>query len=599
MNRKIILFALLFIYQYLLITTADECSTYFETYKNIQCKAINLNSTHQCLYSNNKCYTFYKTCSSYSVKEGQKIDKNICSSITASTDARICKVNEQSNTCEEVNRECEDYNGKIDCQNLQAGTNQRCVLFNGKCEAHYKRCNYITEQGKCDLNIPDPNEYSTNMYSKCFWDTKTNPSNPSCEATDRTCSEYDTYKQFINCQYLKPKDTNKKCLYDLETEKCYEGYGDCTDYKGDDKSTCQSYKHINADNKVNHLYKCDLNEQKQCISFPKECSDFKTGEDEDYCESFTTKDSSLTKCVLENNKCKEKYISCNAYNSLAEDKRVESECMAITPFISGSNIDHHVKCVMESNLCTQKNKDCSEITDETTCRGHTLQGKTLKECVFKDKKCIEQYNSCSNYNNNVEKKNEKECTSIEDPSGSKCVFIDNECIVQVLYTTCSSYNNNVDDDKKNEKDCTSIIEPPYYLKCVFTPKNGNIPAKCESKNYECSDFNFDTLETYCTGYLNSNTQKCIYKNGSCTKTAKKCKEVTIDTDETEKSNEGICNSAPTEGSNKICTLNKNKNGCIEQDKPKQSESSSPVDDNNSGNDKYLNKILIFILCLLL
>ena len=91
--------------------------------------------------------------------------RRIFSSIDASSDARICKVNEQSNTCIEVNRECEDYNGKTDCKVLHAGTNKRCVLFNGNCEAHYKRCNYITEQGKCGTNIPDTNEYSTNIYS--------------------------------------------------------------------------------------------------------------------------------------------------------------------------------------------------------------------------------------------------------------------------------------------------------------------------------------------------------------------------------------------------------------------------------------------------
>jgi hypothetical protein len=607
MNRKIILYALLFIYQYLLITTADLCSTSFDLLKKNSClstKPYNAN-THKCIYSNSKCTAFYKSCSSYTVGEGKKIDSQICSSITASDRYRKCKVNVESNICEEVYRECEDYikNEGIECEDLQAGENQRCILFNGQCKAHYKKCEYITgeEKGKCGTNIPDPTEYSTNKYSKCFWDT-TDSSNPSCKPTDRTCSEYDTYKDLISisCKNLKPSDTtdtNKKCLYDTVKKKCYEGYGDCGDYSGTDKNTCQKYKHINSENIVDHTQKCDFNAENKCDSLPKGCSDFIAGEDENFCNSFTTEDSSITRCFLQDNNCKEKYISCAAYNSLEEGKKNENDCKAIKPLKSGTlNIDPHAKCVMESNICTSKNKECSEITDETTCLGHTLD-KPLKNCVFKDKKCIEQYSSCSNYNNVAEdKRNEKECTSIEDPLG-KCVFVNKECIIQVLYTTCNDYNNNVDNNNKNEKDCTSIIESPHNLKCVFTPKNGDTPAKCESKNYECSDVNFDTLKASCTNILNSNTQKCTYNNGSCTTTVKKCKEVSIDTDETDKSNEGICNSAPTEGSNKICTLNKDKNGCIEQDKPTQSESS--IDDNNSGNDKYLNKIFIFILCLLI
>ena len=596
MNKKIILFALLLIYQYLLITTEDECSTFFESRKSTRCTAITLNTTHQCLYSNNKCYAFYKSCSSYTVGTGQKIDSKICSSIEASSADRICKVNEQDE-CVEDYRECKDYNGITLCPKLRAGTNQRCILFNGKCEAHYEKCEYITDKDKCGANIPVPSEYS-NRYSKCFWDTTTDPSNPSCKPTDRTCSEYDTYKQFITCQDLKPKDTKKKCIYDQKNNKCYEGDGDCGTYEGNNRGDCQKYKHINSNNELLPLYKCDFNDDNQCVDSLKRCSDYKEGEDDGNCESFKTDNSAITKCVLEDKKCKEKYVSCEAYNSLDVDKRLETDCKAIKPLKSGTtSINNDVKCVMESNVCTEKNKECSEMT-ETTCEGHSLVGKPNKKCVLKDKKCIEQYNSCDNYNSNVEedKKNEKDCTSIEDPSGLKCVFMNKNCIVE--YTSCYNYNTEVDNDKKNEKDCTSIVESG--LRCVFTPKSGETPAKCESKNYECSDLNFDTLKSTCINHnINSITQECTYNKGVCTKTAKKCKNIIFDINETDKSKEGICNSAPTEGSNKICTLNKDKDGCIEQDKPKQSESSSQDNDDNSGNEKYLNKILIFILCLLL
>ena len=600
MNRKIILFALLFIYQYLLITAVDECSDDFEDLKDEKCREILINNnTHECIYSNNKCYASYITCSSYTVEGENKIDSKICSSISATSDDRICKVNELENKCVEDYRECKDYNGKTRCENLRAGTNQRCIFFNGKCEAHYSKCEYIEEKekDKCGTNIPKPSEYP-NKYSKCFWDT-TDSSNPSCKPTDRTCSEYDTYKDFISCKDLKPKDTtdtNKKCIFDSGKGKCYEGYGDCEKYLENDRNTCQKYKYINSDNEVDHRYICDLNSDNKCKPVLKGCNDFISGEDdEEDCESFTTENNNvITKCVWEDKKCKEKYISCAAYNSIDESKRLDEKCDAIKPFTYGSNIDHHVKCVIESGVCKEKKKECSEITDENVCKGHSLEGKQFKRCVFKDKKCIEQYDSCSHYNDNEKEKNEKDCTSIV---GSNCVFMNNQCIVP--YTSCSSYNNDVPNDKKNEKDCTSIVESSG-LRCIFTPKNGNVEAKCESKKLDCSDLKFDNLKDSCTNkYIYSNSQKCAYKNGVCSKTAKNCKEIRFITKEADKSKEGICNSAPTEGSNKICTLNKDKDGCIEQDKPESSNPNQGNDENLSGNEKHLNKILIFIVCLLL
>ena len=535
MKRKIFLLAILFSY-HLIIVISDTCSTSFEAQLRLDCESFAADSSNQkCSFSNNKCQQVYKvSCTEYTVKSGETVNNNICSLLPTSNLKKKCQAKTNSDGCEEVDRKCEEYKGEgdISCEDLKAGDDQHCVLSNNKCTAHYKKCNSIDDNGnnKCNNNLPLPTEYSTEKYSKCEWKSTT------CEAVDRTCSEYKTYKAFlskyrVNCKDLitsDPSDNSLKCV--LDNEECKEAKADCEDYKENDENVCNTYKPIYSDsNEVLSNFKCGIKGGK-CTQIQKTCSEYKEGEV--VCNQLISpKDETGTKviCSLEDKKCVEKYTTCGAYNDIVDEtKRTEKECQEIQPMaIEDNNLKLltndpiHIKCSFDkdSKQCKEEIKECTEMKDSTSCNAHTdLLENDYKACYFKNSKCIEQFRSCEDYQNNEDK------------------------------------------DKQNSKDCVAIREDSPTQKCVFTAKTDNSDPKCETVEKKCSEFSSDKFKNICT----SIGSQCVYNNGACTTLIEKEKE--------------------------------EDKGCPKCECP---STSKVEDDNNSGNEKYLNKILIFITCLLL
>ena len=537
MKRKIFLLAILLNYLYFIIATSDSCSDGFEAQLRLGCQSLAPDSSNQqCYFSNNKCQQVYKvSCEEYTVKSGETVNNNICSLLPTSNLKKKCQAKTNSDGCEEVDRKCEEYKGEgdISCEDLKAEDGQYCVLSNNKCAAHYKKCVSITdnENNKCNNNLPLPTEYSPdNKYSKCEWKSNT------CEAVDRTCSEYKTYKAFlskyqVNCKDLKPSDTsddNNKCV--LDNGECKEAKADCGDYDGDDENVCNKYKPIDSKSDYNEVlsnYKCAFKND-QCAQIQKSCSEYKEGEVK--CNQLISpKDETRTKviCSLEDKNCVEKYTTCGAYNDIVEEaKRSENECIEIQPtavedssLTSLTNNPIHIKCYFDTNSkqCKEKKKECTEMKDSTSCNAHTLLLENeYKACYFKNNKCIEQFTSCENYQNHEDK------------------------------------------EKQNSKDCLAIREDSSTERCVFTAKTANSDPKCETVEKKCSEFSSDKFKNICT----SIGSQCVYNNGACTTLIEKEKEK-------------------------------------EKECPKCECTSKENDDNNSGNEKYLNKILIFITCLLL
>jgi hypothetical protein len=532
MKRKIFLLAILLNYQYLIIATSDSCSTYFEAQLRADCESLEPNdsSNQQCSFSNNKCQQVYKvSCTQYTVKSGETVNNNICSLLPTSNLKKKCQAKTNSDGCEEVDRKCEEYKGEedISCEDLKAEDGQYCVLSNNKCSAHYKKCDSITnnDNNKCNNNLPLPTEYTDNKYSKCEWTT-------TCEAVDRTCSEYKTFKDFltnygVNCKDLKPSDTsdiNNKCV--LDNGECKEEKADCEDYKQDDENVCNTYKPIEPNtNKVLSNYQCGIKNSK-CTKIQKKCSDYKKGIVN--CDDLiSSKDETgeKIKCSLENEQCVEKYVSCGAYNDVVEDKtkRSENECKEIQPSVvedlkTLTTNPIHIKCSFDkdSKECKEEKKECTDMEDKTSCTAHSsLLDNSYKVCYFKNNKCIEQF------------------------------------------ATCEDYQNYEVKDKQDSKGCLAIREDSPNEKCVFTDKTANSNAKCVTETKKCSEFSIDKFKNICTSM-----NQCVYNNGACTTLIEKEKEK-------------------------------------EKECPKCECPSKEEDGNNSGNEKYLNKILIFITCLLL
>ena len=582
MIRKILSFVFLFNLIIADLTGNKNCNEYFEEVKSLLCLNLAANdNTETCSYSNNKCTSvhIYSSCEDYRVADGQTIDSKTCSSINlpVGKETKMCEVNTQTNKCVEVDRKCKDYVvGGAACSNLQAGDNKkRCLLFNNKCEAHYKSCEDVPNQSECSTNLPLKSQYSSYKYSKCFWDQ-------SCKPTKRKCSEYKNYKvylesletDFLYCSDLQPdSDSDNICILDNKGN-CLSALGDCEDYNEHDENVCKKYKPIDS-NQLRTNYKCALDTNGDCKQTLKECSEYKEGED--VCTSLDTKDNTKTHCVLDNNnKCVEKYRTCASYNAVITDKtkRKPAECTAIVPedvesINSPSNIlPANIKCIFEDDQCKEQKKECKDYKSKVSCEGHSyaLNSYPSKRCVFKNNECKEQYSSCEDY----------------EKSG----------------------------ETKKKDVCESILEDSLTDKCVFTD-NGNNVVTCRTKTRSCNEFSLGKLQNLCTEYNQlyslKHNEKCVYNNGVCKQTSRNCVDILIDTSLTTENKEKLCNSGIT-GKNKICTLNEDKNKCIEKDNPNcekcQSQNSNNNnsdnnDDQNSGKEIYLNKLLIFILSLLL
>ena len=95
----------------------------------------------------------------------------------------------------------------------------------------------------------------------------------------------------IYCNELPTSDESKICAF--VNGKCIENYGNCEDYKGKDKNVCESIYPYEEYSK-----KCVL-EGDKCIEKEKtSCSDYKSGEDEEYCQSIKLADQKKQVFIL-------------------------------------------------------------------------------------------------------------------------------------------------------------------------------------------------------------------------------------------------------------------------------------------------------------
>lgn len=184
------------------VISSNDCSTSFDNNVKSYCNDININSTHSCQYSNGKCNLKYKYCSSY---KGN--DEQICKSIIPSS--RYYKCIMDGNKCTEVSKKCSDYdeNG-LYCSSLSAGTNQRCVLKDDECQAHYNKCeNFQTDvnKAKCEANIP------SNSLHKCVWE------DDQCKEVSKDCNEF-ANKYTSYCDQLTTSDNTKKICISSEMD---------------------------------------------------------------------------------------------------------------------------------------------------------------------------------------------------------------------------------------------------------------------------------------------------------------------------------------------------------------------------------------------
>ena len=518
-------------------------------------RELGTNENKKCIYDPNKdeCSSIYPTCESYNsdiTKEDER-NANDCQKIIPRYDNgdytyvideySECKFDITKKECVTQKKDCTQLKSKELCENYIFDNEEernkfKCIFLDNGCKKIYKTCelyNANTEQKNQNDCESIPIFYEDKYYMCEFKDQQ------CTKKAINTCEDYKDQDESI-CSYISgylEDSINYKCI--IKEGKCTKVYNNCNNYGGDNSEICEAI--IPKD----EYHKCVLDSNNKCINKPKICTEY-TGKDALECSYYqhSSKDKSTATiqyiCAFENNKCIEKtiYLACEGYKGTNEN-----ECKSI------QLSDQYKKCVY-NNGCKQETKKCEDIDTESLCL--SFPETTYKKCVYDiiNKKCFEQYKTCELYQNN---------------------------------------KNNGGNDEVTEEKCQSMIISSTQ-KCKYgAPSNGGNPT-CITTRKTCTDLNQEMFANQCTlitESLSDITKKCVFENKSCLLKDKTCLEMS----NLPQVEEEDCKNAKTSASNKVCSLNENKDGCEEKEKEKENK-------DNSATKYYLSIIMFISLCLL-
>lgn len=454
MKEVLILFFLVFIrcgYEYI------DCSD-FEIAKQEYCEYLDPGDDNKvCKLINNKCISSYKDCEDY---KGN--DENICQSITTSFDYK-CIISK--NKCIQKPRVCSDFKFGFEsnslCAELSSTDEDRmCFFMNDKCEEIYRSCEAYNGKNSeiCESIIPYDYENEIEYNYKCIIE------NGKCIKKERFCNDsFSVIGVNYYCPLLATSNKLKRCV--SINNKCVEQYKKCEDYNGNNNKECESIEPYDENIHYTDYQKKCVFENKKCITKEKtSCSDYKLEGDKYSCVGIKLKDTKKV-CVFIDNKCKETYKTCEDY-----DGNNKEMCQSIIPTYEKDEInwiDYESKCVLgENNKCVTTTRNCNEfLLSGELCQDLTTNDEN-KVCFDYYGECIENYESCEDYNGNVEK-----------------------------------------------AVCESIIPSDYKTtKCVYDSEN----RECMSEILPCTSFQSDAIKETCKEIGFENDIKCVYSNGKCT-----------------------------------------------------------------------------------
>ena len=481
---------------------------------------------------------------------------------------------------------------KESCQKISdSSSGIYCDFIDGQCKDWYKECAEYAPSSNFDSNICAKITPS-NPLKKCH------ANNNKCEEKDKVCSELS--EEYCTSLYSH----NKRCVY--KDRKCEEHSNSC---EGLDTSKCAS--NIPSSFQI----KCVL-EGSTCTQKVRTCSDFIEYKDNYHSDlSCNSLQSSSTSKVCSNNDdntgCKELYSSCQA---LSKDDCGKDQLVSLFSTY---------KCVWDTqkNSCEDKKKLCSEYNEEAglSCSSYTTDFPLYKSCVYRVTnnvgKCIEEYNSCGDYNSVVSDKTKRikeDCEAIElysnsldkcvfdkdnklckqvrkecedydsesscnsfdlEDTSKKCIFLKGKCTEE--YKNCETFKYDSDSDK-NKEICESITPidgySDYYYysgrkkyKCVYT-ESSHACNKEEIK--KCEDYK-GYSQSFCSSMpsTNNNYLKCILNNDQCTTQYRYCDSYQdVVTDESQRKKEE-CESIVTDYINEACYFDENKKKCKSKSLP--------------------------------
>jgi len=541
-------------------------------------------SKAECVLEDGHCYDRYKKCEDFNDFITSKDDRNTkrsdCTSIKAKNpdyghvDSHYkCSIKENDNNkCATEKKACSEITDESICNTHKLDDeNKKCIYKDNACKEEYKNCDtYNNNHGTTPLDettckaITPKYDGDSKVYQCVYKETS---GNKKCEKEEMKCENYSGQDKDY-CESITANDTSKyQCA--MVNNHCVTQYKSCSLYNSYitsnptkiDKSICESIV-LSSDYK-----RCFLEDDKRCVETNKLCSEYE-GDDEYTCtKNYRSLDSDKI-CAIENNRCVEKYPSKSDfyyYYFCSEYKGTNKEfCEAIQPYTPSTSTytisstsryypvqpDYSAKCVYGEYGCEKKQKKCEEASNEVEC-GYISPEDTNKICVFKSNRCVEQYKTCQDYEDNENTINQEICESLIIQGG----------------------------------------------KCKFTAGSGGSKGTCRTQALTCSDFRLNLFSTCSSITLSDSSKKCVYSNNACSITDKTCLDLytlssSIDEDE-------ICGAAKT-SSDKVCIGNPNKNGCVEASKEEtHNNDETKCSDGNFIGKNALNKIILIIMVLLI
>ena len=565
--------------------TLRLCEEYISD-SEIKCDLLTAKSGEgdECRFSySGKCTPHFNSCDT--------LPKDKCNNNIPSPLYYKCVWNSSANKCQSVRRSCDDTYispSESNCKSLESSdTNKKCYYLNDvnedACTEYYEKCEAFTARDSTGCQNIKPLNEDKNGFDKtkkCVYNSR---EAVTCQTKDILCEEYvlGEKEDYKICYQLQVEDSSKKkCVYDFQNKTCKVAY-----------KTCETYNNLSIDEKrkisckdiiLEDKYQiCALNDDNQCETKVRKCTDYKSYEPKTYCESYASAGSSKI-CKLNVSECFEDYEDCENYKG--KDK---TTCESITPSIKGA------KCILELDSKCIPYLPCSQAKTEDDCEKALPEGNDYsKTCLFFNGQCIEEYKTCENYIGYLK----NDCEKIIQINGKKCQFVDGFCksfnklcsegISQIdcskikrfseplkkiceydkssgscfeNYKYCSDYiGNDADSCTKIKPYKPETNDPETAYECVYNEKVG-----CEKKLLDCSmAVGKKDLCEEISGLLEENSgdkKYCAYINDNCTEQYIHCEDYSKDI------KEEVCEAIiPKDYIKKHCYFDENKK-CVSVD----------------------------------
>ena len=181
-----------------------------------------------------------------------------------------------------------------------------------------------------------------------------------CKSYQKICEEAENEHECKLIEKTGVSNPDRICAFDATTQKCFENYKYCSDFRENNPTFCSQIKPYDSTGEnLDTIYKCV--DESDGVGWKKKLLDCSVAQkDAAFCESISAKLKESTNnkkyCRFINGPCQEDYWTCGSYD---EETFVDADCTNIKP-----NNYLIYKCEVDTNA--DGNKICKEV-EEKNC----------------------------------------------------------------------------------------------------------------------------------------------------------------------------------------------------------------------------------------